>query len=196
MILLVRYSFGRRWGYNLSYCCDGIFLLLSNLFSYCSIKYQSSSITSRIPGRWSGSRLWLPCFIKSKISLKASRGCSSSCFYLCSRTRVLWKILCLDLGAICQYLVWLQAPSGLHCTSGFCKQLSFEISDYMSFFRCIGRPDQAHRTFSLKRLGSAHCWAGVMPSPLVPCPRLQTTSIFFLVTSPLISRTAVLTPRP
>ena len=45
------------------------------------------------------------------------------------------------------------------------------------------RPDQAHRFFL-----SVEAGLGVIPSLLVPRPRFQTTSIFFIVTSPMISR--------
>ena len=47
--------------------------------------------------------------------------------------------------------------------------------------------------FSVEAGLSTLLTAGMMPSLLVPRPRLHATSIFFLVTSPLISRSTVLT---
>ncbi len=43
--------------------------------------------------------------------LDARHPCST---YLCLRTRVLWKILCPDLGALSRFLLRLQTPCGLH----------------------------------------------------------------------------------
>jgi hypothetical protein len=112
----------------------------------------------------------------------------------CSRTRVLRKIPCPDLGALCQSLVRLKTPCLWTSSreSGRCKQSNIEISYYVSFSQCMSAPwSGTSYFFSVEAGPSALLTAGVMPSLLVPdwfpaLGRLQTISIFFLVSSPLI----------
>ena len=92
---------------------------------------------------------------------KSASWCSSSWFYLCSRTCALW-----------QYLVRLQTLVDFIARER--SQSSFEISDYMSFFRCISEPwSDVSDFFSVEAGLSTLLTAGMMPSHLVPRPRLR-----------------------
>ena len=71
--------------------------------------------------------------------------------------------------------------------SGLCKQLSFDISSRMLVYLYKRALIRSIRLFSVELRLTTSLTAGVIPSHLAGSPQLrfQTTSIFFLATSPL-----------